>query len=92
MSQIVEIEIPVELQQVINADLAYHFEIVPKAITDESLEFYIGKGEITTEALEELELYLGKEIAFTEVDKKVLVKALHATTEEMTLNQKPVLI
>lgn len=78
MSQIVEIEIPVELQQVINADLAYHFEIVPKAITDESLEFYIGKGEITTEALEELELYLGKEIAFTEVDKKVLVKALHA--------------
>ncbi|WP_298487856.1 GspE/PulE family protein [uncultured Maribacter sp.] len=77
MKALTNIEIPVELQQIINAELAYHFKIIPKSKTSGLIEFYIDENQLIETTKEELELYLGKEIVLFKVDEKLLNKALY---------------
>lgn len=72
------IELPVALQQTINADLAYHFKIIPKEVTDDYIGFFIDEEALGEATKEELELYLGKKVRFAKVKKDVLNKALYA--------------
>ncbi len=78
MKTLTHIELSVELQQTINADLAYHFKIIPKTVTDGYFEFYINEEEPGEATKEELELYLGKEVRFVKVKRDMLNKALYA--------------
>lgn len=76
MEPLEHIEIGVELRQIINADLAHHYRIVPKNDSADALELFIEIGRPTDAILEELQLYLGKKVMFCEVAKEVLNKAL----------------
>ncbi|UII81916.1 GspE/PulE family protein [Flagellimonas sp. CMM7] len=71
------IEIAVELRQIINADLAYHYRVVPKQDSDNTLVLFIEEENASDAVSEELELYLGKKIEFYKVSKSVLNKALY---------------
>ena len=71
-----DIEISVELLQLINADLAHHYGIIPKEKQVDSLTFYIDKQKWTPEIGDELELYLGSTIIFDKISSDRLNKAL----------------
>tara|TARA_R110002033_G_scaffold66981_3_gene117996 strand:- start:40045 stop:41463 length:1419 start_codon:yes stop_codon:yes gene_type:complete len=76
LESIENITVGVELLQIINADLAYHFKIIPCKVTGDGLEFYIDENFFSEEVREELELYLGKKIQLKKVAPGVLNKAL----------------
>lgn len=72
-----EIEISVELQQMINAEMAYHYQIIPYKRDNNTLTFFISESkENTVEIQNELEVYLGKEVSFEKKDNDSLKKAL----------------
>ncbi|SNZ01697.1 GspE/PulE family protein [Flagellimonas pacifica] len=77
MEYLDNIELSVELRQVINADLAHHYRVVPKNDSGNILELFVETENATEAISEELELYLGKKIVFCEVPKAVLIKALY---------------
>lgn len=76
MSTDTNIEISVELKQLINADLAHHYSIIPKNNTEDVMELYIDAEKVNSEIKEELELYLGKSLKFDEISSERLNKAL----------------
>ncbi|MBP2832830.1 type II/IV secretion system protein [Aquimarina sp. U1-2] len=76
MSTTTNIQISVELQQLINADLAHHYGIIPKNDSDDVLELYIDEQKMSSEIKEELELYLGRTVAFDKIASERLNKAL----------------
>lgn len=76
MNSIDNIQISVELQQLINADLAHHFSILPKKSSPTAIEFFIDENKHSNGVKEELELYMGKEVTFQKVSPNVLSKAL----------------
>ncbi|WP_313778716.1 GspE/PulE family protein [Flagellimonas onchidii] len=88
MEYLENIAISVEVRQIINADLAHHYRVVPKKESGEALELYVSTSNATQTTAEELELYLGKRILFCEVPEQVLNKALYEyyRKEEFTGN------
>ncbi len=76
MSTDTNIQLSVELKQLINADLAHHYSIIPKNNTEDVMELYIDKEKVNSEIKEELELYLGKSLKFDEISSERLNKAL----------------
>ena len=72
------IDISVELQQSINADLATYFSIVPKSMSDEVLCFYIDKHKANNlKAIQdELEIVLNKKIILETTESHIIRKAL----------------
>ncbi len=76
MSTDTNIQISVELKQLINADLAHHYSIIPKNNTEDVMELYIDAEKVNSQIKEELELYLGKPLKFDEISSERLNKAL----------------
>ena len=71
------IEIPTSLKQLISADLAYHFQVVPKSMENGVIDFYVAEGHDQPVLKEELALFLGKDITLTEISKELLEKTLY---------------
>ncbi len=72
------ITISIELQQSINADLANHFKIIPKSVSNDVLSFYIdneNNGNLKT-IQDELELILNNKVILEETDTNAIRKAL----------------
>jgi general secretion pathway protein E/type IV pilus assembly protein PilB len=63
-----EIVILSEHQHFITNDLANHYKILPKSITNEQVEFYVENAFNTPDNKEELELLLGKQVAYVNVE------------------------
>mgnify|MGYP003665688804 CR=1 FL=1 len=76
MSNISEIKISTENQQLIQADVAYHYGVIPKYLENDILTFF-AKDEIDIESsTNELELILGKKIVLEIVESSIINKAL----------------
>ncbi len=71
-----DIQIAVELQQVVNADLAHHYAIIPKENTADVMTFFIDESKYKEEDKEELELYLGKTVQLEPTSSEQVKKAL----------------
>jgi type IV pilus assembly protein PilB len=65
-----------ENAQLISADMAYHYKIVPFSSNDNFIDFYIEEGKDIVEVGEELELFLGKKVRLTPLAKKEIDKVL----------------
>ncbi len=88
MSTTTDIQVSVELQQLINADLAHHYHIIPKNNTADVLELYIDEEKMTSDIKEELELYLGRSLVFDKISSERLQKALFVYYRKNQANQK----
>lgn len=75
MSVLNEIQIPVDLQQLINAEMAQHYEVIPCAHDAAMIRFYV-KNTFHETAADELEMLLGKSVQWEVVQDNVLDKAL----------------
>lgn len=71
-----EIIILSENQHSISSDLANQYRVLPKSVSDSTLELYIDDALDNLEAKEELELFLGKHIVFNPIDSAEIEKAL----------------
>ncbi|WP_426065115.1 GspE/PulE family protein [Flavobacterium sp. DSP2-3-1] len=71
-----EIVILSENQHSISSDLANQYRILPKSVSENTLELYIDDLSNNPDAKEELELFLGKHIVFSPIDTIEIEKAL----------------
>lgn len=71
-----EIVILSENQHSISSDLANQYRILPKSVSENTLELYIDDSSNNQDAKEELELFLGKHIIFSPIDAIEIEKAL----------------
>jgi len=71
-----EILLNTDNQQLIQADIAYHYGIIPKGVEDAILELYIKEENIETISIEELQLILGRQIKFIPSNSVIINKAL----------------
>ena len=83
------IQISIELQQLINADLAHHYGIIPKRNSQDIMELYIDEEKVNSQIKEELELYLGKSLVFDEISSERLNKALFVYYRKNNSDQEP---
>lgn len=70
------IEIPTQLQQLITADQAWHYGIVPKEEKNGTIEFYINKETEIPGTVDELELLFGKKINLIPREADLINKSL----------------
>ncbi|MDI5887622.1 GspE/PulE family protein [Flavobacterium yafengii] len=71
-----EIVVLSEFQHSISSDLANQYRILPKSVSENTLELYIDNSSNSQDAKEELELFLGKHIVFNPIDAFEIEKAL----------------
>lgn len=71
-----EIVIAPDNQHIISSELANQYRVLPKAVSEFSLEVYIDHNADTTHAKEDLELFLGKTIILSPADSQTIEKAL----------------
>lgn len=71
-----DIVITPDLQHAISSDLANHYRVVPKSVSDCELELFVDNSKNKSEITEELELLLGKSIVLSDVSSSVIEKAL----------------
>ncbi len=71
-----EIKVLPENQHAVTIDLANVYKVLPKKVTENSLELYVEKSFDNQGAKEELELFLGKEIVFFPTDTYEIERAL----------------
>ena len=76
MSSTDHIALSIELQQAITAEQAWHYSMVPKNVSDEKLEVYVGSSETADQFQDELEVLFGKQIVFETIESDVLRKTL----------------
>lgn len=62
--------------QHIDANITWHYHIIPKEISDESILFYIDENKFSNAVSEELEILFGKEIRFEKIETDVILKTL----------------
>lgn len=77
MSTSTPIVLTVELQQLVTAKFAHHYRIVPKEVKGDSLVFYIDSKVFSTGVVDELSLYLGKDIELEPTDGDIVNNALY---------------
>jgi len=70
------INISTEIQQIITADQAWHYQIIPKSSTNTSLSFYIDDIKFNDSLKDELELLFGKTIELESVNSDIISKSL----------------
>ena len=63
-----EITILSENQHIVSSDLANQYRILPKSVSENTLELYVDDSYNNADAKEELELFLGKNIIFIHID------------------------
>lgn len=71
-----EIVVLSENQHVISSDLANHYRILPKSVSNSSIELYIDDSQNNHDAKEELELFLGNQIVLHPTESDYIEKAL----------------
>ena len=71
-----EIIVLPENQHSISSDLANHYRILPKVVSNDTLELYVDDTHNTQDAKDELELFLGKNIIFTSINAEEIEKGL----------------
>lgn len=71
-----DISLSVELQQLIQPDMAYHYGIIPKKTSEDSLSFYIKKSSSEVNVKQELELIFGKEVVLFPEEDSIINKTL----------------
>ena len=76
MSTLVQIEITPELQQEIRSDLAWHYRIIPKEVTESVTSFYIDEEQDQFLVQEELVALLGVTVELIPVSKDILQRSL----------------
>lgn len=88
------IELKAELQQLVTAEQAWHYGIIPRSATRDVIEFYTTSGHDTNALVNELEMLYGKKIVLTgttpEVIKKTLGKYYRQGTSKQKSNAKKV--
>jgi type II secretory ATPase GspE/PulE/Tfp pilus assembly ATPase PilB-like protein len=71
-----EIAISLELQQVINADMAWSYGIIPAAIDTHDIQFYVSKETDLDLIRDDLEMLMGKSVDFIVLDHVIFRKNL----------------
>lgn len=74
--QVEEIVISIELQQLINADLAWNYGVIPAEVNNRSIAFYISDEANHDYIKDDLEILMGKSVQFIKIDNLVLRKHL----------------
>jgi general secretion pathway protein E/type IV pilus assembly protein PilB len=70
------IELITSRQQVITADQAWHFGIIPKEVGNDQVEFYVDETRCTPELQEEISLLLGKDVLLARTDPELILTTL----------------
>jgi type II secretory ATPase GspE/PulE/Tfp pilus assembly ATPase PilB-like protein len=76
VSTLQQIEITPELQQLIRADLAWHYRILPKESVDSTITFYMDEDGDVNIVKEELEALLGVNILLELLPKEIIQRSL----------------
>ena len=74
-----EVKIGVELQQLVNADQAWHYGIVPKFIDSTKVEFYVDKSRYSIDLSNELEVLFARDVHFFEIESDEFNKLIGST-------------
>jgi len=74
-----EVKIGVELQQLVNADQAWHYGIVPKSIDSTKVEFYVDKSKFSIDLSNELEVLFARDVRFFEIESDEFNKLIGST-------------
>ncbi|MBX2828089.1 MAG: GspE/PulE family protein [Flavobacteriaceae bacterium] len=64
------------MQQVVKPEIAYHYGVIPKDFSDESITLYIKEDQLERITTEELEMVLGKQVFWEPVPKTLIDSAL----------------
>ncbi|WP_306293667.1 GspE/PulE family protein [Winogradskyella forsetii] len=70
-----DIQITTEIQQLINAEVAHHYGVIPSALSNNELVLFISESE-PNDNHEELEMILGYSVTFVTVPENQISKAL----------------
>ena len=76
MQEVTDISVPVELQQLISAEIAWSYSVIPAEKTVDSLSFYIDETRLSESAKEELEILTGESVVLIPVESTLLRKSL----------------
>ena len=76
MKDSIDFQLSVEEQQIINADFAHNYGIIPKRVGDTSIDFFIDESMFFHSLGDELELILGKKIILHTVSSEAIKKLL----------------
>lgn len=76
MTELINIEVPVEVQQVISSELAWNYEVIPKEVKKDSIVFYTSDQNNSREKKEDLEIILGLSVSFLIVKHEIFRKNL----------------
>ncbi|MBQ4821393.1 type II/IV secretion system protein [Aquimarina sp. MMG016] len=71
-----EIILTTEEQQIINADLAHNYNIIPKEDSGNSIIFFVDENTFDASITDELELIIGKNVELVPVSSEIINKAL----------------
>lgn len=81
-----------ENQHILSNAIANQYRVLPKAVSDSSLELYIDESNNNLDTKEELELFIGKTISFISIDSSEIEKALsiYYRKERLTNSNKSI--
>ncbi|UUC46507.1 GspE/PulE family protein [Flavobacterium cerinum] len=79
-----------DIQHIISSDMANHYRILPKSVTDNTIELYCDGSVDRADLKDELELLLGKQVVFEQCDAIEIEKALsiHYRKDRITGSKK----
>lgn len=86
-----DIEIPLEVQNTVNAEQAWHYHVIPYSLKEDNLYFLIDvKNEKKAIIKEELELITAKNIVFSEIEYNLIIQFLskYYRRQKNNLNKK----
>ncbi|HEX3007376.1 MAG TPA: GspE/PulE family protein [Bacteroidales bacterium] len=69
-------DIDISLLQLITADQAWQYSIIPRLANNEVIEFYTEEGKSSQELIDELEIIFGKKIVLQQVKNGFIAKSL----------------
>lgn len=76
MDTVREITLNTQMQQVVKPEIAYHYGVIPKDFSEDSITLYVAEEKIGDISSEELEMILGLQILWEPVPKTLIDKAL----------------
>ncbi|MFT5819684.1 MAG: type IV pilus assembly protein PilB [Crocinitomix sp.] len=76
MTENKEIAISLELQQLINADMAWNYGVIPATVSADTIQFYISQETDQAFIQDDLEILMGKSVEFIQFDHIEFRKSL----------------
>jgi type IV pilus assembly protein PilB len=70
------IELPIDIQQMLTPQQAWHYRIIGKSVDGNSISFYIDESSYSSSHMDELELLFDKKILFDKQSSSVIQKTL----------------